>query len=251
MKRQMISPAAPTIQLGSGRMVVAAAWMIVCTAVLLVAADLLRMMADSSGAITGTIDSNAGAASMEASLASIANNPGVHGAATVLTFLTAFVAVPAVLLGWRLCVNATPVLAWITATVGLLFVFGRVIHSVTAFALPLILAQTMPADQAGQLYQEINLHWSSALVIIPTIVGIALWFPLLAVALYRAHVIPLLAMISVLVGTVVLLVLGSSYLATPIFGVLTVAGLLPVVSSAGNAHKDAGAAAVLAAAAAN
>lgn len=251
MRRQMNPTTAATIQHGRGRMVVAAAWMMVFTAMLLVAADLLRMTADSSGAITGTIDPTAGAATMEASLSSIANNPGLHGAATVLTFLTAFVAVPAVLLGWRLTVKATPALAWITAIVGLLFVFGRVIHTVTAFALPLILAQTMPADQAGQLYQEVNLHWAGTLVIVPTIVGIALWLPLLAVALYRAHVILLPAMISVLLGTIVLMVLGSSYVATPIFGVLTVAGLLPVVRSASNAHKGAGVSAVLATAAVN
>lgn len=208
------------------------AWLLVLTPVLLVAADLLRMSGEADGRATGSVDVNAGADSLVANFAAIASNTLPYGVATVITYILAFVAVPAVLLGWSMTAKATPVLAKGAVVVGLLFVFGRVTHTFTAFALPMILVEQLPTAQAAQLYAALNLHWAAALVIIPTVIGIALWFPLLAVALYRAHVIPLWAMVSMLLGSVVLLLLGSSFVATPIFGVLTVAGLLPAVRAA-------------------
>lgn len=206
-----------------------AALLLVCAPVLLALADLLRMAAESNGRTTGSVDLNAGAGSMAAGFESIANNTAAYGAATVLTYALAFVAVPAVLLGWSLTSKAAPVLARVATAVGLLFVFGRVTHTFTAFALPMILVEELPVAQAVDLYAAANLHWATTMVIIPTIIGIALWLPLLSVALYRARAIPLWAMVSVLLGTVALMVLGSSFVATPIFAVLTVAGLLPVL----------------------
>lgn len=197
--------------------------------VLVMAADLLRMVAESNGSATGGFDPKAGTAAMEATMASIAAHAGIYGVATVITFVAALVGVPAVVLGWRLSVGATPVMAWVAAGVGVLFVIGRVTHTFTAFALPLFLAQTMtPADGAA-FYAGVNQPWSTTLVIIPAVLGIALWFPLLAAALYRARVIPLWAMMSMLAGTVVLMVMGSSFIATPVFAALTVAGLLPML----------------------
>lgn len=216
-------------QLPDSRWNVFSAWLLVLAPLLLVAADLLRMSAEENGRATGGVDVNADANSLMANFAAIAGNRATYGVATVVTFVLAFVAVPAVLLGWSMTAKATPVLAKVAAVVGLLFVFGRVTHTFTAFALPMILVEQMPIAEAAQLYAALNLHWAAALVIIPTVIGIALWFPLLAVALYRARIIPVWAMVSTLLGSVVLMVLGSSFVATPIFGVLTVVGLLPAV----------------------
>lgn len=222
---------------GFGRLEKFAALMLLVTVFLVAAADLLRMMGESNGTTTGSIDSSAGPAALEAMMAAIAGNPMPYNVAMVLTFAAAFTAVPAVLIGWRLTVKATPAMAWAAAVVGTLFVFGRVTHTFSAYALPLILAKRFSAAEAASFYSDLNLNWGTMLVIIPTLLGIALWFPLISVAFYRGQVIPLWAMICVLLGTTVLMVLGSSFVATPIFGVLTIAGMVPVFQMVGGGRK--------------
>ncbi|NVM94070.1 hypothetical protein [Arthrobacter wenxiniae] len=220
-----------------GRQAVAAALALLATPILVVVADLLRMAADGSVQATGGLGGEGGPAATESMMESIQDNPELFGVAAVLTFAAAFTAVPAVILGWRLGAPTARVMAWAAAVLGVLFVFGRVTHTFTAYGLPLILADQLGTGGAARLYDALNLHWATAMVIVPAIAGIALWFPLLAVALYRSRAIPLWAMVSVLAGTVVLMALGSSIIATPIFWVLTVAGLWPAAASVLGASK--------------
>ncbi|GAA4360420.1 hypothetical protein GCM10023166_01180 [Paeniglutamicibacter cryotolerans] len=191
--------------------------------------DMLRMWSEGDGAITGGIgEPEAGARA----LASVAACPGPMAAATILAFATAFVAIPALPAIWRLTRPGLPVLAVVLAAVGSCFVLGRVIHTCVYFTWTLFMATRLPLEQAVGIDSEMNGFWPVNMVIVPTILGLVLWLPLLAVALYRAGRIPLWAMILILVVNVALIVLGSSYATAVAMGLGTLIGLLPLARGA-------------------
>lgn len=206
-----------------------AALCLLAVPVLLLLMDIPRMVAERTGALTFGFE-DTGGDNFTAATTSIQGHTAIFGVATVLTLLTAFVAAPAVVLGWRMAKDGAPVLAGIAAFAGVCFVLGRAIHASIYFGLQLFLLDNVEVGEAARLMEQLQLHWAMLLVLVPTIIGLSLWLPLLAGSLYRARMIPLWALLCVIGAMVVLVVLGSSFMTTPIFAGLFIAGLWPAAA---------------------
>ena len=194
--------------------------------ILLALADVLRMRAEGGSSISGGVGS---APDMVPHFESLALHRPEMGVATVLTFATAFIAMFAVSLLWKLGAKQSPVLGRIVLVLGVFFVLGRVIHTIVYFGMMLYFSANYPPAEAAKLNDSMGSFWVVNMVIVPTVIGLALWLPLAGILLWRVRVIPLWAGIAVVAGTLLLIVMGSSFATTILMAVLTVAGFAPLV----------------------
>lgn len=193
--------------------------------ILLALADVLRMRAEGDAGITGGVGT---APDMVPVFESLALHRPEMVAATLLTFLTAFVAMFAVALLWKLGAKGSPWLARIVLVLGVFFVLGRVIHTIVYFGTMLYFSGTYPPAQAAALNDAMGSFWVVNMVIVPTVLGLGLWLPLAGVLLWRLRLVPWWAGAAVVAGTLLLVVLGSSFATTLAMAGLTVAGFAPL-----------------------
>lgn len=194
--------------------------------ILLALADVLRLRAEGGSSFSGGVGA---APDMVPHFESLALHRPEMAVATVLTFATAFVAMFAVSLLWKLSAKHSPVLGRIVLVLGAFFVLGRVIHTIVYFGTMLYFSANYPPAQAAKLNDSMGSFWVVNMVIVPTVIGLALWLPLAGVLLWRVKAIPLWAAISVAAGTLVLIVAGSSFATTILMALATVAGFAPLV----------------------
>lgn len=193
--------------------------------ILMALADILRMVAEGDSRITG----GAGAApDMVPVFETLAAHRPVMAAATILVFLTAFVAMAAVGLLWRLGAAGSPWQARTVLVLGIFFVLGRVVHTLVYFGAMLYFSSTYPPAQAAALNDSFGSFWVVNMAIVPTVLGLALWLPLTGAMLWRLHLVPWWAGLCIIAGTGVLVVLGSSFATTIAMAALTVAGFVPL-----------------------
>lgn len=83
-------------------------------------------------------------------------------------------------------------------------------------------------------------------VFAPYLIGVLLFWPFAAVALWRSRAIPVWAPVVVLVGGLVMTVAGSSYLTSPVWAIATMIGLAPALAQARSARTAASSSAIAA-----
>lgn len=182
--------------------------------VVLVTADLIRMTADAGDE---TIDV----------LQSISANPGAFRLAGWLFYLLAVLTIPVTILLWRLAVDRSRKLAWFGAVFGTMFAVGQVVHLTGYFSSMQALAQRSDLAVAAEIADAQAMTGLGSALFAPYLIGLILAPLFQSIALFRAKVLPAWAMACVILGQVVMTVLQSNPIATPVYGLLLLVGFLP------------------------
>jgi hypothetical protein len=198
------------------RRYVAAGLCLIAWPVVLVVADLIRMTAD-----TNDGDETLGV------LQAIAANLGAFELAGWLFYLFAALTIPVTILLWRLAVDRSPKLAWTGAVLGTMSVVGQFVHLNAYFGQMQALAQQSDLSVAAEMVDAQATGGFAAALFAPYLIGLILAPLFQSIALFRAKVLPLWAMISVIVGQVVFAVLQSNPVGTSAYGALLLVGFLP------------------------
>ncbi|WP_324273544.1 hypothetical protein [Blastococcus brunescens] len=132
---------------------------------------------------------------------------------------------------WRVSVGGSPRWAWAGAVLVTLGVLGHMVHLQGYYATNLAVAEFAGQPWTGELMTALEREPFSLALFLPFLVG-WLGFVPQAVGLRRARVIPTWAMASVVVGTVVFLVIGSTPWSTGLWMVAMIAGLAPAAAAA-------------------
>lgn len=212
----------------SNRWIAVGATCLVLTPLVTAAADLARMWAESSGATTGIIDTDADA-QVSSLLTAIAAEPGIYQLASWLALAAAVLAVPAVATVRGLTIDRTPRWSLAALLIGGCLVVGEFVHLMGYFAWNQILAG-LPDHQAAVAVTTATGHNTFGLVVFaPYLIGMLLFWPVAGIALYRAGQLGRWALALVLLAGLAMAVLGSSYVVSPAWAGATTAGLLPVL----------------------
>lgn len=210
------------------RWTVVGATCLLLTPAVTAAADIARMWAESSGATTGIVDADA-ADQTAAMLTAIADRLGTYQLASWLALVAALLAVPAVATVRRLTAARTPRWSLAVLVIGGCLVVGQFVHLMGYFAWNQVLA-TLPDRQAAiAVANVIGGNAFGQAVFAPYLIGVLLFWPAAAVALYRARQLPRWALVLVLLAGLAMAVLGSSYGVSPAWAGATTLGLLPIL----------------------
>jgi hypothetical protein len=192
-------------------------------------ADQLRMAAEAPSS-AGIIDTEYGVQSVLTNLSAISDNQGLFVAAASLAYVGALLAIPALLAIWRLSISASPRWAWTGAVMAALGVTGQVVHVAMYHAMALVASQQEDREGAAQLI--VNAETTPFVLAIFTPFFLALLSPVpQAIGLRRARVLPLWACLSVVVGTVFFLFVGSTTWSSAIWTLLLVTGFAPAAAA--------------------
>lgn len=200
--------------------------------------DQLRMRADTTGTVGTGIDQTT------AELAAVHAHSGTYASASWFFYLAALLTIPMTVVLWRLAVRGAPRLAWAGATLGALSAVGQFAHLMGEFATTQALAASADPASAARISSELDGNTLANALIVPYLLGVLLAPAVQAIALRRAGVVPLWAMVAVLAGAAVMVVGGSSPAGSAVWTVLLVAGLVPAAAAAarGVRHSGTGAA---------
>lgn len=188
--------------------------------------DQLRLRASAEAT-----DGDYGVQQVMADFAAINMHRGLYETASWIFFAAAVATIPAVILLWRLAVARSPRWAWAGAVLGAAAAAGQFVHLNYFAANQGFSSHDAPAV-AAELYLASSETGFGAAIFVPYIVGMLLAPLVLAIALKRAGVIPVWALIAVVIGTAVFTVLGSSQGGSAVWSVLLAIGFLPVVRAA-------------------
>ena len=195
--------------------------------ILLAVGDQLRIRA---AAETTTTD-DYGVREVIADFAAIDAHRGLYETASWIFFVAAVLTVPAVVVLWRLSVDRSPRWAWAGAVLGGAAAAGQFVH-LNYFAANQGFSGYDDRAVAADLYLASSETAFGAAIFVPYLVGMLLAPLVLAVALKRAGVVPLWAVVAVAAGTAVFAVLGSSLGGSALWALLLVAGFAPAVRAA-------------------
>jgi hypothetical protein len=184
--------------------------------VVLVIADLIRMTADTSDG-EGTVGV----------LTAISENLGAFQLAGWLFYLLAVLTIPVTIVLWRLAVDRSPKLAWTGAVLGTMSVVGQFVHLSGYFGTMQALAQQSDLAVAAEMADAQATGGFASVLFAPYLIGLILAPLFQSIALVRAKVLPVWAMVSVIVGQVVFTVLQSTPVGTSAYGLLLLVGFLP------------------------
>ncbi|MCK0110740.1 hypothetical protein MWU75_01105 [Ornithinimicrobium sp. F0845] len=198
---------------------------VLLTPVVITVADLLRL-----GAEGGVLAD--GSASTTQLFTAVNAHRGAWEAGAWLFYLAALLTIPMVLLLWRLAVDRAPVLAWTGGVLGAGMVTGQIAHLMGYFVTVGALSGMPDTEAAVSAQQSLDASSLGFAVFAPFLLGVLLAPAVLALALWRARVIPGWALGSVLLGTVVFAAFSGQPWASVVWGVALVAGLLPAARSA-------------------
>ncbi|NLG23274.1 MAG: hypothetical protein GX555_17780 [Actinomycetales bacterium] len=199
---------------------------VLLTPVVITVADLLRLGAEGDVLADGSPGSTAQL------FAAVDANRGPWEAGAWLFYLAAILTIPMVLLLWRLAVDRAPVLAWAGGVLGAGMVTGQIAHLMGYFATVGALSGMPDTEAAVSAQQALDASSLGFAVFAPFLLGVLLAPAVLALALWRARVIPAWALGSVLLGTVVFGAFSGQPWASVVWGAALVAGLLPAARAA-------------------
>lgn len=191
-------------------------------------ADVLRMRAEEAGATTGIIDATS-REQTSAMLASISSELSLYQAASWLALVAALVAVPAVAVTRRLTSERSPRWSLAALIIGCCLVIGEFVHLMGYYAWNQILASLPDRESAVTVGMATTDNTFGLVVFSPYLVGWLFFWPVAAIALYRARLIPRWALVLVLLAGLAMAVLGSSMVVSPVWAIVTALGLAPVL----------------------
>lgn len=204
---------------------------IVAAPLLIGLGDQLRMAEVDRSTSAGMVDTGYGAAQAAQYLEQVAANPGAFAAAGALTCAGALLLIPALVTIWRVSVAGSPRWAWAGAVMAALGVLGHMVHLQGYYATNLALVPFADQPWAGELMIALESEPFGLALFLPYFLAWLCFLPQ-AVGLRRAGVIPTWAMASVIVGTLVFLVVGSTPWSTGLWMVALIAGLAPAAVAA-------------------
>jgi hypothetical protein len=204
---------------------------IVAAPLLIGLGDQLRMAEVERSASAGIVDTEYGPEQAAQYLEHVAAASGAYTAAGALTYAGAILLVPALVTIWRLSVGTSPRWAWAGAILAALGVLGHMVHLQGYYATNLAVAPFADQPWAGELMIALENEPFGLALFLPYLIG---WLGVLpqAVGLRRARVIPTWALVSVVAGTLVFLVVGSTPWSTGLWMVALIAGLAPAAVAA-------------------
>ena len=200
------------------------------TPLVTMAADIARMAAERSGALVGLISAS-GADEATAMFAAIDANRGTYHLASWLALAAAILSIPAVAAVRGLTAHRSPRWSMAATITGICLVIGQFVHLLGYYAWNQILVALPDRAAALAVVELTGQSVFGQVVFSPYLIGVLLFWPFAAVALWRSRGIPLWAFVLVLVGALVMIVAGSSYLTSPVVAMATVVGMAPVLAS--------------------
>lgn len=192
------------------------------------AADIVRMMAERSGALVGMV-SGTGADQTAAMFATIEANLGTYQLASWLALAAAIVAIPGVAAVRTLTANRSPRWSMAALITGICLVIGEFVHLMGYYAWNQMLVASPDRQAAVELGMQTEQNVFGLVVFAPYLIGVLLFWPFAGVALWRSRLIPVWSLGLVLAGAVVMIVAGSSFITSPVSAIATVVGLAPVL----------------------
>jgi hypothetical protein len=196
--------------------------------VTLAAADLVQqrvLPAGDSGEGSGP------AAETAAALARVGAERGLFEVSSWLFYAGAVLTVPMTLVLWRLAVARSPRWAWPAAVLGAVWAVGQFVQLYAHFGMLRAFSTLQDRQAAADHLASTDADAFSLVLFAHFIVGAAFAVPVGAVALRRARVIPWWSLVTVLTGSALLLVLGSSTAVTLAWGVCLAVGLAPAAAA--------------------
>lgn len=215
------------------------------TPLAVMAADIARMTAEQSGTLVGMI-SPTGTDEVTALFAAIEAHSGTYQLASWLALVAAILTIPGVAAVRTLTAGRSPRWSMAATITGICLVIGQFSHLMGYYAFNQILV-ALPDRQAAVAVTELTMqNVFGNVVFAPYLIGVLLFWPFAAVALWRSRMIPLWAFGLVLVGGLVMTVAGSSYLTSPVWAIATTVGLAPALTQARSARTAASSSAIAA-----
>lgn len=184
--------------------------------------DQLRMRADSSDTTDQTL----------AQLAAIHDHAGLYAAASWFFYAAALLTIPMTVVLWQLAVRRSRRWAWAGAVLGALSAVGQFAHLMGELAMNQVFAGSADLAAAARISMEVEQNLLANALIVPFLLGLMIAPAAQAIALRRARVTPLWAMVAVLVGVVLLMVFGSSPVGSAAWALLLVVGFAPAAAAA-------------------
>jgi hypothetical protein len=193
--------------------------------------DQIRMTGVDRSESAGIVDTEYGPEQAAQYLEQVAANAGAFTAAGAMTYAGALLLIPALVTIWHVSVAGSPRWAWAGAVLATLGVLGHMVHLQGYHATNLALRPFADQPLAGDLMMAMEREPFSLALFLPFLVGWLCFVPQ-AVGLRRAGAIPTWALASIVVGTLVFLVVGSTPWSTGLWMVALIAGLSPAAVAA-------------------
>lgn len=189
----------------------------------ILAADLFRLSAErgARGDRT-TVDS------IISQLIAVDTHRGAFEIASWLFYAAALVTIPMVLTLWHVSVDRAPRLAWTGAVLGALAVTGQIAHVMDYFA-PYLAFSAIDHTVGATAMLAFGSNAFSMAVLLPYLLGILFFPPVMALAAWRAGVVPLWGMATVMAGSVAFAVLAGPWWMTVAWCSALLVGFGPVV----------------------
>lgn len=200
------------------------------TPLAIAAADVARMLAEQSGALVGMISAS-GADAAAAMFASIEARHGSYQLASWLALVAAVLTIPGVAAVRTLTEDRSPRWSMAATVTGGCLVVGQFVHLMGYYAWNQILAALPDRNAAVAVIDLTNQNPYGQVVFSPYLIGVLLFWPFAAVALWRSRAIPVWAFVVILAAAMLMTVAGSSYLTSPVWAVATLVGLLPTLAA--------------------
>lgn len=189
----------------------------------LVVGDFFRIRAEE-----GMLGDGTTVESVVSQLEAVEANSGSFAVASWLFYAAAILTIPMVLFLWRLAVDRSPRWAWAAGLLGACSVTGQIAHCMAYFA-PIQAYAGGDHQMGAQAQVALNESLYGLAVFAPYLLGIMLFPPVAAIALRRAEVLPLWAMVAVIVGSVLFVSMAGPWWVTALWGAALVAGFAPAV----------------------
>lgn len=189
--------------------------------VTIVVADFFRIRGE-----TGSVGNGDTVDSVRSQLAAIAANTGSFTLAAWLFYAAALLTIPMVVFLWRVTVDRTPRWAWAAAVLGALAVVGQVAHCMGYFA-PHLAHSAGDHGAGAEAILTLSTTGYSLAVFAPYLIGVMLFPPVAVVALRRARVTPLWAMMAAIVGSIAFAVFAGPWWVTALWSAGLLAGFVP------------------------
>ena len=186
-----------------------------------VVADFLRIRGEA-----GAVGDNDTVESILTHLAAVGSGAGPFTLASWLFYVAALLTIPTVVFLWRVTVDRTPRWAWSAAVLGALAVVGQIAHCMGYFA-PHLAHSAGDHGAGAEAILTLSTTGYSLAVFAPYLIGVMLFPPVAVIALRRARVTPLWAMVAAIVGSIAFAVFAGPWWVTALWGAGLLAGFVP------------------------
>lgn len=203
---------------------------LVLTPLLTMAADLARMWAEQSGELS-TLFSEYDVDQSAAMFVAIDNHFGLYQVASWLALAAALATIPGVAAVRALTERRSPRWSVAALVTGICLVIGQFAHLMGYYVWNQILVAHPNREAAIEVALQTGENVFGFVVFAPYLIGVLLFWPFAAVALWRSRAIPVWALVLVLGAAVVTLFLGSSFVSSTVRGLATFVGLTPALGA--------------------